>query len=112
MLSGDDSPRPQVFCFKKLDMIGCPVVDGETKGCVEVTIVKCTIPTDCDLMPAHQPLYRKRIEGPSKQFEIILFLILPTQLFPESSQRHIGNGEKMSKPDSETVAQLTPVVFF
>ena len=44
-------------------MIGSSMIDRKAEGEVEVTVIKRAIPSDADLVPAHQTGQRTWIEG-------------------------------------------------
>ena len=93
-------------------MIGTPMIDRKAKGEVEVTIIKRAVPSDADLMPAHQTGQRIRIKGVPEKREVIFLLSQGGQTCSESSQWHIRNREKLGETDAEPFTQLTPVILF
>jgi hypothetical protein len=63
-------------------------------------------------MATHQAFHRQRVEGFSKKLEIVLLLLLKTQLPLKTTQGHIGDGKKVSEDNPETLFQFTVKVFF
>ena len=112
MFSGDDPAFHQIRRPEGLDVIRRPVVHRKAKGQVEVAVIERPIPTDADLMAAHQPRHGLLVKGLPEEVQIILLLILTAQLRSKSSQGHIGDGEKTGEIDSEAAPQFAPVVFF
>jgi len=55
-------------------MIGSSMIDWKAEGEVEVTVIKRPVPSDADLMPAHQTRQRIWIEGFSEEIEVISLL--------------------------------------
>jgi antitoxin (DNA-binding transcriptional repressor) of toxin-antitoxin stability system len=55
-------------------MIGSSMIDRKAEGEVEVTVIKRAIPSDADLVPAHQTGQRIWIEGFSEEIEVISLL--------------------------------------
>jgi antitoxin (DNA-binding transcriptional repressor) of toxin-antitoxin stability system len=55
-------------------MIGSSMIDREAEGEVEVTVIKRAIPSDADLIPAHQAGERIWIKGFSEKSEVISLL--------------------------------------
>ena len=55
-------------------MIGSSMIDRKAEGEVEVTVIKRAIPSDADLVPAHQTGQRTWIEGFSEEIEVIFLL--------------------------------------
>ncbi len=55
-------------------MIGSSMIDRKAEGEVEVAVIKRAIPSDADLMPAHQTGQRIWIKGFSEKREVISLL--------------------------------------
>ena len=55
-------------------MIGSSMIDRKAEGEVEVTVIKRAIPSDADLVPAHQTGQRIWVEGFSEEIEVISLL--------------------------------------
>jgi hypothetical protein len=88
------------------------MIHRKTEGEVEITVIKRAVPSDADLMPAHQTRQRIWIEGFSEKSEVISLLPQVGQMCSESSQWHIGDGEKLGEADAEAFTQLVPVILF
>ena len=112
MFSGDDSTHSQVSRAERLNVIRGSMIYRESKGEVEVAVIKGSIPANADLLAAHQSPHGLGVKGFSQESQIISLLILAVQLCPKPSEGHIGDGEKTGKRDAEASAQLTPVIFF
>jgi hypothetical protein len=93
-------------------MIRGSVIHREAKGEIEIAVVKSAVPTDADLLPAHETLDRFGIEGVTEQLEIALSLILSIKFALEPSECHVGNGQQVCKLDADSVAEFPSVVFF
>ena len=93
-----------------MDAVGCSVVYLQAESQIKIAVIEGSIPADADLVPAHQPLYRLRVEGLSKEVEVVFLLVLSAQFGPESSQRHVREGQEAIKPDAEALAQFSPVI--
>ena len=73
-------------------MIRGSVIHGDAKGEIEIAVVKSAVPTDADLLSAHETLDCFGIEGVTEQLQIALSLILSIQFALEPSECHVGNG--------------------
>jgi hypothetical protein len=77
------------------------MIHRKTKGEVEITVIKRAIPSDANLMPAHQTGQRIGIEGFSEKGEVISLLPQVGQICTKSAEGHIREGEKVAKNDAE-----------
>jgi hypothetical protein len=93
-------------------MVGSSMIHRKAKGEVKVAVIKRTLPSDADLMSAHQTGQRIWIEGFSEKSEVISLFPQVVQMYSESSQRHIRDGEKLGETDAEAFAELAPVIPF
>ncbi len=55
-------------------MVGSSMIHRKTEGEVKIAVIKRAIPSDADLMPAHQTGQRIWIEGFSEKSEVISLL--------------------------------------
>ena len=67
-------------------MIRSSMIDRKAKGEVEITVVKRAIPSDADLMPAHQTGQCIWIKGFSEKSEVISLLPQVGQMCSKSSR--------------------------
>ncbi len=88
------------------------MIDWKAEGEVEVAVVKRAIPSDADLMPAHQTGQRIWIKGFSEKSEVISLLPQVGQMCSKSSQGHIRDGEKTGEGDAKASAHFTAVILF
>jgi hypothetical protein len=93
-------------------MIGSSMIDWKAEGEVEVAVIKRPVPSNADLMPAHQTRQRIWIEGFSEKSEVISLLPQVGQMYPKSAQRHIRDGEKTSEGNTKTQVHFTAVILF
>jgi hypothetical protein len=110
VLSGDDPARLKIPHVEKSNVIRSAVVHGKTQSQIEVTIKEGAIPAHAELVTAHQPLDGPAVKRCSKESKIILIFVLPGKLCSESSERHIGDGQEMSKDDPKAAGELPSVV--
>ena len=96
VFSGDDPAFHEIRWPEGLDVIRRPVVHRKAEGQVEIAVIEGPIPTDADLMAAHQPGYGLLVKGLPEEVQIILLLALPAQLRSKSPQGHISDGENGS----------------
>jgi hypothetical protein len=93
-------------------MIRSAVVNGKTKGQVEVAVIEGPIPPHAELVAAHQSLNGLWIKGFSEKLQIALSLVSSIQLISKPPKRHIRDSEKVAKNETEALTQFTPVVCF
>jgi hypothetical protein len=100
----------QISNFEKSNVIRSTVVNGKTQGQIEVTVKEGTIPAHAELATAHQSPNRLGVKRCSKESKVILIFVLPSEFCPESSERHIRDGEEMGEDDPKAVGELPSVV--
>jgi len=88
------------------------VIHWKAKCQIEVAVIKSAIPSHAELTAAHQPFHCLGIKRFTEKPHVILLLLFPDQLCPESSQGHIGDRQKVGKHDVKTLTQLAAVIFF
>ena len=93
-------------------MIGSSMIDRKAESEVEITVIEHAIPSDADLVTAHQTVHGLWIERFPEELEIILLLILSSEFDLKSSQWHIGEGEKMGESDAKARTQFPPIILF
>ena len=85
-------------------MIRRPMIYGQAKGEIEITIVKGSIPTHADLVTAHQLGQGLGVKRGMKQALITLFLLLPLEICLKSPQGYIVDGQETREDDSVATA--------
>jgi hypothetical protein len=62
MFSGDDPASHEQRSLEESNVIGCSMVHRKPKGQIKIAVIKGSIPTDADLMAAHQAIHGLGIE--------------------------------------------------
>ena len=52
-------------------MIGGPVIDRTTEGQIEIAVEERSVPSDADLVAAHEVRQRRRIEGAKVRLHLL-----------------------------------------
>ena len=94
-----DMPRERAF-------------QADVERVVEVAIGKRSIPSDVQMMAAHQALEGLWIEGSAQESPIVFGAMIPFELLDEATDGQIGERQETREPDPEAFCQLLSIGFF